>query len=341
MRVLGVLENSFRKNKHINSDALLKIHSFVKMHEIYQKYRDKGFKGATLATNRISQEIGQLNLNWKKSLKKIETRVEVKNEEISKFLTTIFGKENEYQLAEILSRIVIKFLPRQEKIEEQLKKVSGEYPLQFLCTTQIISENGYPIAKLESLNSDYENNFKNYANRVLQFNSGLLSITMDELKERISKEEFIDYFNNSLLFQNEDKDYIKYAFNAYWNEEFLISSYLFIPLIESAIRELVRLCGGIILKPNDVGGYDRLSLNVLLEKQGFILQKVFSTIGYDVPFYFRLVLTEKLGMNLRNNFAHGLEKKTFFSRDASDRLFHILLCLSLVKEKEQKTNNMT
>jgi hypothetical protein len=54
-----------------------------------------------------------------------------------------------------------------------------------------------------------------------------------------------------------------------------------------------------------------------------------------------LVLTEKLGMNLRNNFAHGLEKKTFFSRDASDRLFHILLCLSLVKEKEQKTNNMT
>lgn len=56
-----------------------------------------------------------------------------------------------------------------------------------------------------------------------------------------------------------------------------------------------------------------------------------------MPFYFRLVLTEKLGMNLRNNFAHGLEKSTFFSREASDRLFHILLCLSLVKENKEKS----
>ena len=38
-------------------------------------------------------------------------------------------------------------------------------------------------------------------------------------------------------------------------------------------------------------------------------------------------------MNLRNNFAHGLEKKTFFSLNTSDRLFHILLLLSLIKEK--------
>jgi hypothetical protein len=53
-----------------------------------------------------------------------------------------------------------------------------------------------------------------------------------------------------------------------------------------------------------------------------------------MPFYFRLVLTEKLGMNLRNNFAHGLEKKTFFSKEASDRLFYILLCLALVRRKE-------
>jgi len=96
------------------------------------------------------------------------------------------------------------------------------------------------------------------------------------------------------------------------------------------------MCGGIILRPNDLGGYDRLSLNKLLEDQGDILKGVFSKIGHDIPFYFRLVLTEKLGMNLRNNFAHGLEKSTFFSREASDRLFHILLYLSLVKKNKEK-----
>jgi hypothetical protein len=109
---------------------------------------------------------------------------------------------------------------------------------------------------------------------------------------------------------------------------------LFIPLIESAIRELIRACRGIILKPNDISGYDRLTLNFLLEKQGDIIKNIYSNIDPDMSFYFRLVLTEKLGMNLRNNFAHGLEKKTFFLREASDRLFHILLCLTLVKKKE-------
>ncbi|MHC1604882.1 MAG: hypothetical protein ACXQTP_02805 [Candidatus Methanofastidiosia archaeon] len=40
-------------------------------------------------------------------------------------------------------------------------------------------------------------------------------------------------------------------------------------------------------------------------------------------------------MNLRNDFAHGFGKKKFFGRDASDRLFHILICLSIVRKKEE------
>ncbi len=40
-----------------------------------------------------------------------------------------------------------------------------------------------------------------------------------------------------------------------------------------------------------------------------------------MAFYFRLVLTEKLGMNLRNDFAHGFGKKKFFTRDVSTGFF--------------------
>jgi len=336
MRVLGILERSFKENERMNSDALLKVHAFEQIHEIYQKYRDKGFQEAIKATNRISQEIGQLDLDWDKSLKEISVSTKIKNEEIDKFLEAIFGEENEYKLENILSRIVINFLPKQKNIEDQLKEISKNHPLQFLCTTQIVSEDGIPIAKLSSLDDDYYNHFQRYATKYLQFNSIFLSLTMDELKKQISKEEIVKYFQESLLFQNENKEYIQRAISAYWNNDYLVSSHLFIPLIESAIRELIRICGGIIFKPNDVSGYDRLSLNILLEKQGYIFKKVFSIADHDISFYFRLVLTEKLGMNLRNNFAHGLEKKTFFSREASDRLFHILLCLSLIKRKRKK-----
>ena len=336
IRVLDILEKSFKENKRINSDALLKVHAFEKIHEIYQKYRDKGFQEAKKATDRISQEIGQLDLNWNKSLKEISVSTKIKNEEIDKFLKAIFGEENEYKLENILSRIVVNFLPKQKNIEDLLKEISKNHPLQFLCTTQIVSEDGIPIAKLSSLDDDYDNHFQSYATQYLQFNSFFLSLTMDEFKKQFSKDKIIKYFQKSLLFQNENKEYVRYAFNAYWDSKYIVLSHLFIPLIESAVRELVRICGGTILKPNDMGGYDRLSLNILLKKQGDIFKSVFSKIGHDMPFYFRLVLTEKLGMNLRNNFAHGLEKKTFFSREASDRLFHILLCLLLVKDKREK-----
>jgi len=334
MRVLGILEKSFKENERMNSDALLKVHAFEQIHEIYQKYRDKGFQEAIQATNRISQEIGQLDLDWNKSLKEIPISIKIKNDKIDKFLKAIFGGENEYKLENILSRIVVNFLPKQRNIEDQLKEISNNHPLQYLCTTQIVSEDGMPIAKLSSLNDDYDNHFQNYATKYLQFNSFFLSLTMDRLKKQFSKEKIIEYFQKSLLFQNENKKYIQYAMSFYWEGEYIVSSHLFIPLIESVVRELIRLCGGIILKPNNIGGYDRLSLNMLLKGQSDILKIVFSKIGHEIPFYFRLVLTEKLGMNLRNNFAHGLEKKTFFSREASDRLFHILLCLSIFKEKK-------
>ena len=129
-----------------------------------------------------------------------------------------------------------------------------------------------------------------------------------------------------------DKDYLKRAISAYWDNDYLISSHLFNPLIESAIRELIKNCDGIILKPNNIDGYDRVLLHALL-KNDDIFQNVFSKSGHNVLFYFRLVLTEKLGMNLRNDFAHGFGKKKFFGRDASDRLFHVLALLSLVKKK--------
>ena len=333
MRVLEILENSFKENDRTNSDALLKIHVFEQIHEIYQKYRDKGFPEATKATNRISQEIGCLDLDWDKSLKAVSVTTSIKKEEIDKFLKNIFGEEKQDELETILAKMVINFLPKQKNIENQLKEISKKHPLQFLCTTQVISEDGIPIAKLSSLDNDYDKHFQRYASQYLQFGSFFLFLAIDELKKRISKNEIVEYFQGSSLLQNENKEYIQRAIDAYWDNDYLISSHLFIPLIESAVRELIRVCGGVILKPNNISGYDRLTLNLLLETQRDLIKIVYSNIDPDMSFYFRLVLTEKLGMNLRNNFAHGLEKKTFFLREASDRLFHILLCLTLVKTK--------
>ncbi|MCL5774630.1 MAG: DUF4209 domain-containing protein [Patescibacteria group bacterium] len=334
LRVLGILEKSLKTNDRTNSDALLKVHAYEKIHEIYQKYRDKAFQKAKAASDRISQEIGQLDLDWNKSLKEISVTTEIKQKDIDDFLKAIFSDKDQGKLETTVAKMAINFLPKKEAVEKQLNDVSGKYPLQFLCTTQVVSDDGIPIAKLSTLEEDYDNHFQRYASQYLQFGSFFLTLATDELKNRISKQKITEYFKNSTLFENENKEYLERAISAYWNNDYLVSSHLFNPLIESAIRELIKNCGGIILKPNNLGGYDRLTLSQLLNGQGSIIEAIFSRVGQNMAFYFRLVLTEKLGMNLRNDFAHGFGKKKFFTRDVSDRLFHIMMCLSLVKKKE-------
>lgn len=335
MRVLDILEKSLKTNGRINSDALLKVHAYEQIHEIYRKYASR-FAEAEKASKKLSQEIGQLNLDWDKTLKEIFVETKIRQEDIDNFLKMIFGESKNDELEMVMAKIAVNHLPKKEAVKKQLKDVSSKHPLQFLCTKQIISDDGVPIAKLSTLEEDPKNHFLSYALQYIQFGSFFLSLTIDELKKRFSKQKMIEYFNKSMLFENENKDYLKRAISAYWDNDYLVSSHLFNPLIESAIRELVKNCGGIILKPNNIGGYDRVSLQSLLNNDE-IFNNVFSKSGHNILFYFRLVLTEKLGMNLRNDFAHGFGKKKFFGRDASDRLFHILVWLSVVRR--QKENN--
>lgn len=332
MRVLTVLEKVHKSDKRAESDALLKLHSYEQTHEIYRKYASR-FPAAEEANKRLSREIGNLDLDWEKSLKTISVETKIPQEQIDNFLTSIFGKENEeHRFERVMARLALSNLPKKDDITKQLKDVSNKYPMQFLCTTQVIADDGVPIAKLATLEEDYDNHFQKYALQYLQFGSFFLSLSLDELKKRFSKKDITEHFEKATLFENEDKDCLTRAISAYWDNDFLVASHLFSPLIESGVRELVKNCGGLILKPNDMGGYDRVLLNALL-KNDEIFERVFSQSGHNILFYFRLVLTEKLGMNLRNDFAHGFGKKKFFGRDASDRLFHVLAWLSLVTKR--------
>jgi len=81
MRVLGVLEKSLKKNERSNFNALLKTHTYEQIHEIYRKYASS-FAEAEKANKRLSQETGQLDLDWDKSLEKISVETKIEHEDI-------------------------------------------------------------------------------------------------------------------------------------------------------------------------------------------------------------------------------------------------------------------
>ncbi len=337
-RVLGILEKSLKEDDRSNSEPLLKTHAYEKMQEIYQQYSDKGFKQIKAANERILKEMAQLELNWHESMKEISTSIEIKKDNIDALKKRIFGENKENGLELIVAKIAINLLPTKESMKLGLDSFVKTNPLSYMVTTQIIPYNdGVPIAKLSSITEDYDNHFQRYASQHLEFSSIYLSIVLEELKKLISKQEFLDYFASSMLFKKENKKYLERAISAYFENDYLVSSHLFIPLIESAIRELVRISGGGILKANNFGGYDQMPLGSILSRQGgIIINSIYDKIYKEMGFYFQLVLTSSCGMNLRDDFAHGLGKAKFLTKEVSDRLFHIILCLLLIKEKSDK-----
>jgi hypothetical protein len=64
-----------------------------------------------------------------------------------------------------------------------------------------------------------------------------------------------------------------------------------------------------------------------------LIVKVFDK---DAALYFRVLLTDQRGWNIRNNVCHGIIPFSAFNRAMSDRLIHALLCLALVRKGENE-----
>ena len=63
-------------------------------------------------------------------------------------------------------------------------------------------------------------------------------------------------------------------------------------------------------------------------------QAIVETLGESVAHYFQVLLTDQRGWNIRNDVCHGISPVQAFSWPMTDRIFHALLILATVREKE-------
>ena len=87
--------------------------------------------------------------------------------------------------------------------------------------------------------------------------------------------------------------------------------------------------GGAVLKKNRQGGLQLLTFDALLRSE-----QVLQCSGKDITFYFRVLLTDQRGWNLRNDVCHGISTSNRFNAITADRVMHVLLCLSRAREQK-------
>lgn len=228
---------------------------------------------------------------------------------------------------DIIIRIASKYIPIKEQVKEQVFNLSNQAPLVFLIPQQIQDEKGRVVATIGSLENDLEGHIIRQISQSLSFSSVFIRAVLNEsiTNKGLSKANILDFVVKTPILNPERIPIIERALDAYFENDYLVFIHLIIPQIEEAIRNIVEMAGGNVLKSSRGGGYHLKTFDEILRDE--IIKE---SLGEDFADYFRILFTDQRGWNLRNSVCHGMANPDVFNQQTADRVLHSLLCLGLI-----------
>jgi hypothetical protein len=285
--------------------------------------------GLSDEAEKISIKLREVGEKAKSELKSVSHTVEVPKDKMEEYIAALI----EGELDIVFRRIAAHFIPKKSEVEKQLKELASKAPVAFLIPMELQDNMGRPLAKVGSLEEDLAGHTVKQMSQNMAFESIFLRQVFKSLIKKYPMFEnlCVDYLFRSPIFVDDRKSIIGQGVKEYLNGNHTTAVHLLIPQIENALRVLLETAGGSVLKAARGGGFNLKVLDDLLRDP--LLVQVF---GEDIVFYFRALLVDPRGWNLRNCVCHGLCDASEFGPSMSDRITHVLLCLALVRKKEQE-----
>ncbi len=323
-RVLLKLGDSFKS--HLNDTSAMQAASSTEhLYRIFKKFNLQDEAESLLISFR------ELGPKVSEEMQTISHKMDIPREQLDKYIDSMV----EGDVHVFLDRFVATYIPKKETAKEQIFQLSKNSPMMFLFTTVIQDGKGRPIAKIGSLENDLEGHIVKSISQTLEFSSLFIRLIIEKAQEKLSfsKKEVLDYIKTPILTENRIP-IIEKALDAYFSKDYIVFIHLVIPQIEEAIRGIIEMAGGNVLKEARSGGYHLRTFDDILRDEIII-----DSLGEDFAAYFRIVFTDARGWNTRNNVCHGLSNPKTFDYKVADRLLHSLLCLGLIQIKKQATIN--
>ena len=221
-------------------------------------------------------------------------------------------------------------------IERQRQKEEAEEaPLLDLIRTTIFDANGNPISNIGVGENAEEQKLMNGMYRRMLITAYLLKFDVEAMEGKgyLNKDVVMKALKDSPIIADEQKDIVKRGMEAYFEKDYLVACHLLVPQFECAIRRLVALQGGEIMRSNkdSKNGNEYISLDGLLDSD--TLKEIFNE---SVRMYYKNLFTDKCGWNIRNTISHGLLRTDGFNSTIANRVVHAFMLLSLVKEVKEE-----
>lgn len=264
--------------------------------------------------------------------KKVPFRYELKQEDIDAYLAEILDGD----LDTVLCNISLRFIPNKERAVNSLQSIASKCPLTHSIPNQIYDHDGRLVASIDSIDTDLNGRLISHISQRLQFEMIFLNLALSGVIKKfdLTTDKILDIIFQSAIFEAHKRELFKAGIDAYLNDNHMVAAHLLIPQIEAGLRNLLRLADGLIYTPNKSGGFNYRTLGDLLNDG--LLKEIFRQIfGDDCISYFKILFTEKLGWNIRNDICHGIIRAESLQKPITDRILHVLILLSLIKLKPQ------
>ncbi|MBI1814045.1 MAG: DUF4209 domain-containing protein [Deltaproteobacteria bacterium] len=274
--------------------------------------------------NLVAHSLKDLNTRAADHMAAVSTTVNIPKDEVERHLQTL----RDATLADGFKLVVAGFLPDPVSAAETVERAAKEAPLMSRIRQVLHDADGRPTASVGSVEEDLDGRVILYGSLNLQVQAPLLGLSIDTLfsKHLPSAQTIVEYLVGTLLFERSRDGLLESGLTAYLRREFHATACTLIPEIEAAVRRLLVLNGGEIYRRSRTGGLLVRTLEEML-RDGAVAE----VLGQRVTWYFRVLLTDARGWNLRNSVCHGLLLPASFGREVADRIFHAILVLSLVR----------
>jgi hypothetical protein len=247
----------------------------------------------------------------------------IPKEQVDELIVNIYSVGDETVFANIVNR----FVPSKEVTKDSLLKLAKEAPMQFLFSKDLQDNKGRKVAEVGSIEDDLEGNIILGIAEQFPVSSFFLHHVLAYGVEKgiLTTNTILKFLMQSAIINASRIPIFEKAIEAYLRSDFLVFIHLAIPQFEDAVRYLVELNGGNVLKyKNNI--YNLRTFDDILRDP--IVSNVF---GDDLQTYLRILFTDARGWNLRNEVCHGLVEIEFFNKQVSDRLIHALFCVGMVR----------
>jgi len=289
------------------------------VHDIYISFNMKD------GAERVSRKISEVGPEVVESMQEFSHSMEIPREKLDAYLDSMTSGG----LETTLNRIAIQFIPKKDQVEQQVLELAKNHPLTYLFTKTLQDHKGRPVATIGGIEEDLEGNVIHQLSQNMNIDSFFLRHSFNKASEvyGMSSDELTSFILRSPIFEESKKDIVQKGVKAYLDEDYMSAIHILVPQAEAAIRTLVELMGGATLRKNRQGGLQLRTFDDLLRDES-----VENCFGADTSFYFRMLLTDQRGWNMRNDVCHGISPAGAFNYSTADRVMHVMLCLSQVRE---------